>query len=430
MTRRASAVVAAFALLTLVGCAEQGVVDDASVAYSERYDFNRAAKAGTSAAWQQFLYKYPQSSSRDKAKASYDEAVWKETQLQNTARAYLDFLDGNPDSSHAADARAVAGRLLTEGVGSEQDFTDFLRTNPDAPEARSLRQALMKVRYNTARTGTSADAALFVAQYPGTREAGELLPQVQEKEFSDAESNGTRLAYEFYAKRYPGSSYAAKASSRASGMPRSEAGGDAEGALRLLPKLRAASPDLRAQECRVAMAAAVKKAGDLYGAEAERARGRLRGAYRNNDTEGCAGKTAVPERSRAVVGSAVRALAELSRRQARLANAFAASEGLSSKAAEIADSAARLADESESFELELEAYFGSMPADPEHPEEKASNHAKEGERLARKAADAGQDSAFAERKSAAGEVLRKMDEQMALLTRVIAYYETPQGAAE
>ncbi len=421
---RATALLA-LSLLTLAGCAEQGLVDDASVALSERRDFRTANNDGSTAAWSGFLDKYPDSALRPKAEAALEDAAWREAAQTNTARGYLSFLQQRPDNKMAGEARDRCRKLLEGGQGSEADIVDYLGSYPDDPEGESLRRALEGVRYAAVQNASDPNAAaLFVAQYPGTPEATKLLPGVEEQAYQDAEKNGSRLALEFYLKRYPRSPRAGEVEKALSGLPSSPVS-DGGQSLALLPKLRDASPELRAQECRRALAEDVRSAADPMSSQAERARSQL-SALARGTADSCGDrKFTVPAPARPLVGAAVRALTDLAQRQARLTSSFAAVEGLAEKAGQIADASSKLADDSESFELELEAYFGSMPADPEHPEVKASRNAQDAARRARSAVELAQDDSVAQKKDAAQELMNRMNDQAQLLTRIIAFYEKP-----
>jgi hypothetical protein len=279
------------------------------------------------------------------------------------------------------------------------------------------------------RSGDPVACAQFEAGYAGSAQAAKLQPACEELEWQAARKSRTRLALEFYLKRYPGSARAAEAQKLLAALPRVAAPGDAVDALELLPQVRATNPALRGYECLQALAADMRASSDPMSRQAEDERAKVFGALRSQDPSRCWRDMTVPAAHRADVGAAIRALGSIYQRQARLAAVFGNNDKLADQAREIGGSSAKLASDSEAFELELQAYFGYMPADPDNPKEKASKSAQDAERRAHRAYELAEGGALKSKRDEAAQVLRAMDGEADLLTRVIAYYETPAGSA-
>jgi hypothetical protein len=131
----------------------------------------------------------------------------------------------------------------------------------------------------------------------------------------------------------------------------------------------------------------------------------------------------VPERRRILVAGAVRALALLQQRRRALNDALTGSDKLASDAQDIGARAAALADDSESQDLELEAFYGSMPADPKRPDDTAAKNAREALRRAKRGYELSRNLGDKADKKAAAELLATMDRQADLLTEIIAENE-------
>lgn len=421
------------AALFLSGCA---TTQSASVVNA---DFEKARAENTLQSWDAFLkvHPYVQGDNCGRCNAAYDrynqllqreQDDWAAAQSQNTAAAYLEYVSARkPGSSpHYDEAMAKARELLSPDKATPDDYQAYLAMYPADPKAPAMRHGLMRARARKVRESGSADAcAQFMAAYPGTEEAAKLKPTCERFEYQAAQTMRTRLALEFYLKRFPQSAEAAGAQKLLASLPRAAVSGETEQALDMLPRVREASADLRSNECLQALSAQVQASGDPMSAKAEDARAQFFDYMNGKDTPLCQGEMSVPDSARAIVGSAIRTLALVRQHQARLASAFDKNAKLSDQAREIGGSASKLAADSEAFELELQAFFGYMPADPDKPQEKASKSAKDAELRAHRAFELAQNGSFSSKKESAAEVLRLMDSEAQLLTRVIAYYEKP-----
>jgi hypothetical protein len=420
----------ALSFLTFAGCAEQGMVDDASGALGERSDFRKAKSAGSSEAWTAFLEKYPQSASRDKAQAALDDAVWRETERTDTAAAYFAFNQNKPSHAMAGEARKRCKKHLADGRGAESDYLDYLRAFQDDPDASALRQALKGVRFEAARKGSNLEnRALFVSEYPGAPEAAKLLPDMQRQAYQDAEKTGTRLAYQFFLKRYPNASDAPQAQAKlgrfaAASVPQ----GNAADLKKLLPQLRAMAPAFARRECQKGLSARLGQFPDLYGAEAEELRANLRELANSGDSAPrfCASLAmSVPAAGRQAAANAVRALAVLTERRQYLESVMTGPDRIAAGAQQTADQADTLADSSESGELEIEALYGNMPADPKKPDESATKNAREAARRAKRARELVKGMS---KKDEISEIVDAVKRQTDLLVEVIASLERPSGS--
>lgn len=407
-------------------------------------DYLKAQSAGTLQAWSDYVKKYPPKEHPNcedcqAAQKSLDAALAKEkddwTAAQNagTAAAYLDFLSNRTTASpYYENAQTALLDLLKKGQAEEGDYLAYLNRRPDEAHASEIRRALLIFRFAKAKAAAEPGAAAyFEAQYPGTSEAAKLAPHWAAKEFEKAKAARSRLALEFFLKRFPESARAGEAQSLLAGYPHSEPIADNGEAIELLPKYRQVSAALRGQECVAVMADLIRATGDPYGPAAERIRGDFSSAASPADIDACRdAEMRVPSASRALVGSAVRSLVALSQRRARLSSLFTGPEQVAAKARNIGKTASQLSEASEAFDLEMQAYYGYMPADPDNPKQKASKDAAEAVRRAKRAFDLTQGGAVAAKKKAAAEAIDLMNGQEELLVNVIAYHEKPERRAQ
>lgn len=400
-------------------------------------DFVKTQASGTLQAWGEYVKKYPTKNHPDcddcrAAQKAYDAALakdngeWTQAKSAGTAAAYLDFLsDHAPTSPHYASAQASVLDLLRKGQAEEGDYLAYLNKRPDDAQAPDVRRSLLNFRFGKAKaSGEAGAAAYFASQYPGTAEAAKLAPHWASKEFENAKAFKSRLALEFYLKRFPESAHADEAKSLLSSLPHSEPLPDDGEALDLLPKLREASAALRGQECLGIMSALIKGTGAPYDAAAERIRSSFASATNSSDVAACRdAELRVPPASKALVGSAVRSLVVLSQRRARLGSLFSAPDAVSAKSRKIGKTSSELAESAEAFDLEMQAYYGYMPADPDKPSEKAAKDAAEALRRAQRAFELTQGGLVAAKKKDAAEVIDLMNAQEDLLIKIIASNE-------
>ncbi|MDD5657187.1 MAG: hypothetical protein PHF00_08025 [Elusimicrobia bacterium] len=387
-------------------------------------DFARARSLNTSEAYSEFISRHPSSSLRGQAEKALEKTAWRQAESEGTAAAYLAFLKlASAKNQNIAPARERCRRLLAEGKGREEDYFGYLRRFGDEPSASELRRALAKIRFDGL---SEREGELFSLQYPGTPEAEKISAALRRRDFQEAEQLDTRLAYAFFLKRHPEGAEARKArGSLERFAAAADESGNAEDLERLLPRLRRASARLRRMECRNSVSASIRGLSDVFSAEAEELRGRLRQLEGNDIPAFCSERAAaVGARNRRQAANAVHALARLMERQQQLASEFSGPDGVAADARDIGERAAGLAEASEIQELELEALYGSMPADPKRPEDTASRNAREAERRAKRAWELAHGSSKSGKKEA-GEVLRLMDRQADLLVDIIAYLEQP-----
>jgi hypothetical protein len=407
-------------------------------------DYLKAQSAGTLQAWSDYVKKYPPKEHPNcedcqAAQKSLDAALAKEkddwTTAQNagTAAAYLDFLSNRASASpYYESAQSALIDLLKKGQAEEGDYLAYLNKRPDDAKASEVRRALLIFRYGKAKAAPEPGAAAyFESQYPGTSEAAKLAPHWAAKEFEKAKAARSRLALEFYLKRFPDSARAGEAQSLLAGYPHADPIADNGEAIELLPKYRQVSAALRGQECIEVMAGLIRATGDPYGAAAEKIRGDFSSAASPSDIDACRdAEMRVPNASRALVGAAVRSLVALSQRRARLGSLFSGPEQVAGKARNIGRTASQLSEASEAFDLEMQAYYGYMPADPDNPKAKASKDAAEAVRRAKRAFDLTSGGAVASKKKEAAETIDLMNAQEELLVKVIAYHEKPERRAQ
>jgi len=356
--------------------------------------------------------------------------LWHQAEAAGDPASYLVFLKAAPaNDPNAAKARGACRKLLVEDRGGEKDALDFLRLFPEDPAADGVRRALERVRFAALKGAMDPQAAdLFLSAYPGTPEAQSLAADASRREFKRMEALGTRLAYRTFLKRWPDSSEAAAARARLAAFDAPPAPtGDASD-LALLPRLRGASPSLVRLECRAALTSRLRREKDVFGAAAESLRERLfrLSKARAAPSDSCGGADAPPAGpEKAFVAGAVRALALLRQRQQAFAAVFSKPEKLASEAQDIGARAAALADESEAQDLELEALYGGMPADPKRPDDTATKNAREALRRAKRVFELSRARGAGARRASAGEVLSAMDRQADLLLEIIAERERP-----
>ena len=428
---RGFALLFALAFLTFAGCAEQGMVDDASGALGERRDFRSAKTAGTTSSWSSFIERYPQSSLREKAQAGLDEARWHETETTNTAAAYFVFAQNYPSHPMTGEAKDRCRRILAQGQGTEEDALNYLRAYPDDADARAVRQGLMALRFAAVSKTSDPDGAfLFVSEYPRTPEAVQLLPSVQEQAYAEAEKTGSRLAYQFFLKRYPTAPQAAQAQAKLGEFVPPEVQRGTPADLKLLPKLRGASAALVRRECQKGLRSRLSASADLYDAEAEELRAHLKELAGSGDSlpRFCAEQALiVPAVARQTTANAVHALAVLMERQQYLNSVLDSPDKIARSAEQTADQAGTMADSSESSELDIEALFGNMTADPKKPDESASKNDREAVRRAQRAAELVKGMS---KKDEIAVIAEAANRQADLLVEIIAALEKPKSGAK
>ncbi|MFI5344821.1 MAG: hypothetical protein ACHQ51_00455 [Elusimicrobiota bacterium] len=369
---------------------------------------------------------------RARAQQAQDAALWRDTVNAGTAAAYVSFLK----TAAAADPRTVQAReacrkLLLEGPAGPDEALAYLRLFPTDPDADRIRAALEKTRFAAARASSDPrDDALFAAQYPGTADAETLAETIRRDQFQRADAQGTRLAYQYFLKRYPAAPEAKIARERLAALvPPGVQAGD-ENDLALLPRLRRAAPQLVRFECRNDLTARLRREKNVFGADAENLRQLLaRLAKADSVPEFCAGKEFRASATRSLfVAGAVRALAQLQQRRQALSGGFTDPDKLASDARDIGARAAALADDAESQDLELEAFYGSMPADPKRPDDTAAKNAREALRRAKRGYDLSRALGDKSKKASAAALLTAMDRQADLLLEIIAANERPVAA--
>jgi len=420
-----------FASLVLSGCAIN-------------QDFQTAQVENSLQGWANFTQKYPVANHPDcdvckaaqqnyEAALSAQKAQWEQAQDENTPAAYLRFMNKNsPNDPHYEAARQDALSELEKGHGAEEDYARYLARYPEEPAASRLRKALAKLRFQKAIASDNASAeAFFVAEYPRTSLGAEMKRRLESAEFKNARGMDTRVAYQFFLKRFPEAPERAQVEAGLAQLPAAVEVTNDGSALDLLPRLRQASPALRNEECLSLFSATMDDAGDPYGAKAEGARNEFLSGQQSESglPEVCADtRMGVPQAHRSLVSSALRALARLSQREQSLSRIVPDPAATIEQAKDIGKSADDLSQQAESFDLEMQAFYGYMPADPDKPTEKASKDAKEAERRARRAYEIASRDERDSKGSGAEAVLSLMERQADLLTRIIAYYEKPEGA--
>ncbi|MHB2026551.1 MAG: hypothetical protein ACYCPQ_07925 [Elusimicrobiota bacterium] len=402
-------------------------------------DFQKAQVDNSLHAWTDFTHKYPVSQHPDCedckiAQQNYEQALaslngeWKQAQSKGTASAYIEFMGNHSaDNPYYQKARDKALDLLNQGSGKASDYLSYLSKYPGDAAAEGLRKKLMNVRLkNALNSGDEAGYYLIMAEYPGTAAASRVRRLFEKAEFNNAQNMGTRIAYEFFLRRFPNAPQADAAKTDLAKMSAPARVAYDANALKLLSHLREAAPALQGQECLALLAAMIKAQADPYGEMAERIRNRF-----NSGTDGvlpapCRNRAmTIPSAHREIVANAVTALASLSRRQEAFNSTFLPAQSIADKARAIGKSAFDLSQDAEAFDLEMQAFYGYMPADPDHPHKKAASEAKEAQRRAKEAFELSRSGAVGAEKKKAKKIADLMNGEGDLLIKIIAYYEKP-----
>ncbi len=417
------------ACLAFADCAEQGALTAASHAIAENAAYKDAREADTSTAWRNYIQQYPEDHVGE-ARRKLAEALWRDAKGLNAASAYIQFIQENPDSPRADEARAQARRLLAAGQGTEKDYDDFLSL-PGKGRIADVLRGLEDIRRQAALKADSKDAyEIFAAQYPRSQGTTDVRALLIKQEFADAKALGTRLSLGFFARRFHDSSQAAQARALLDKLPPAEDVGDAGAFIGELPKMRKASRALRWRECFESLARREKAVVNPYGRKAENIRGLLRDLAATNaePDDVCARSPAVPASRRALVAKAIRAMTLLAQRQSEIAELSAAPDAIAQKALDLQSQAAALRDKAESTDLEMQAFVGYSPADPEDPKAVASKIAREAMRRIKGVAQSA-GGASASSAEEAESLLDLMARQQALLIEIIASNES-DGAVQ
>lgn len=124
---------------------------------SAQSDWNKAAAANTTAAYQDFLKQHPGDAhaqeARDRLQRLNDDHDWSDAQKANTLDAYQHYLQAQPNGSHAEEARAQVASLersaawqTAHAAGTVAALQEFLQKYAQGPEADQAHEQLKELQ--------------------------------------------------------------------------------------------------------------------------------------------------------------------------------------------------------------------------------------------------------------------------------------------
>lgn len=133
-------------------------------------DFHTAERAGTTAAWREFIQQHPDSTLAGQARLRLDDLLeqqdWTKAQAAQSAEALRTYLQAHPMGPNAD---AALEQLLdlerrfiwqtAERTASREAYENFLLQYPDAPEADEARQRIAALSPPTARPANAPKAS-------------------------------------------------------------------------------------------------------------------------------------------------------------------------------------------------------------------------------------------------------------------------------
>jgi hypothetical protein len=112
---------------------------------SPEKELRKAKEAGTIAALDAFLAKYPEGPLAEQARDAKEQIVFDAAKAKNTKAAYDEFLKTYPSGKLAQAARTAIEELqfaVVEKTGTIEAYEEFMRSHPQSPLAKKASQAL------------------------------------------------------------------------------------------------------------------------------------------------------------------------------------------------------------------------------------------------------------------------------------------------
>ncbi len=134
--------------------------------------FQRAKRAGTEAAYQEFVMRFPSAAQVPAAMALRNEQAYLQAAKINTAKSYRLYLDRFPGSAKAAEAKTRMERLEFEETTRDKRLADYRKFYREYPANPNRPQAERRIFELMTASGTPSAFLRFVNAYPESRWAG------------------------------------------------------------------------------------------------------------------------------------------------------------------------------------------------------------------------------------------------------------------
>ncbi len=320
--------------------------------------WNMAKEVNTSAAYQDFVKRYPNSSHVEEAREMVEKSKMDQVMKADTVAECVSIVKTNPDPKIAAKAADLAFNAAQKetSVSSLYAFLVYFKGHSGAA---AVRNRLEELEYKGASENASPGAMeYFLFRYPESRFAADGRKLLSEKSYVQVKAWGNPFGYKAFLQRFPESHHATevrgwmKTAAPQAGSPNPPS---------TLGQVVEKSPWLKKYGCAIALSSAIKKkTGDvdslrheLYELE--------KGGASDNLPGVCSSVTlAVRPGAAAPLDEALRIMAKAEERRNELAENWKVYGQRDEMAKAAVAASAKVADELESSELS-EDVLGSGP---------------------------------------------------------------------
>lgn len=181
-------------LLLLVACSSGGK------------DWRRAKKTGTADAYRAIANDL-QHKKRAKAAIMAEKLDWRDAETADSSRGWKAYVNHNPNSSRADEARKRRGEALWREVrtaDSRTTYTSWLALNGASPHAQEARERIDELAWEEARdAGDPEGFARYMVRYPNGPHVAEARRLREQAVWDRTVLEDTPAAYRAFQKRFP-----------------------------------------------------------------------------------------------------------------------------------------------------------------------------------------------------------------------------------
>lgn len=245
--------------------------------------WNMAREVNTSAAYQDFVHRYPNSGHVDEAREMVGKSKMEQIKKADTVAECVRIKKTNPDPKTAATVEDLAFKAVQKETSVEAlyDFLTYFKGHSGAPAVRSK---LEELEFKGASEDASPGAMeYFLFRYPESRFAAEGRKLLSERSYGQVKAWANQFGFKAFLQRFPESPHAAEVRGWIkTAMPQAGSLNSRETLAQAVEK----SPWLKRYGCALALSSEIRKhAGDvdslrheLYELEKGAASGNLPGA--------------------------------------------------------------------------------------------------------------------------------------------------------
>lgn len=173
--------------------------------------FSKVKADGSSAAWEKFIDKCPQSAYVEEATNYMNEAAYKKAMSFNTIPVWQDFIKNYPNTKESSKAQDNIYELAWNEASinpSVSKLEIFIREYPNSPMINDAKALLLDMEYKKALSiNTTAAFANFISKYPNSTQAKSLQSKGVENEYRNAIKFKTIALCDKFILDYPNSEY-------------------------------------------------------------------------------------------------------------------------------------------------------------------------------------------------------------------------------